>query len=306
MRFVLLFLLLSPLFAKKRAVKPKIKDQQAPSNDLTQVFDRMKVFSGVAYCNDSLISAWSCERCSQSDIAKDSVKVIVSPTGTNVAFLAYDKKMREIIVSFKGSSNSVNFLADALAIQVDCVITQRTTTGVKVHLGIQTTYLSLRDRLLELFLEMVGRYPDATIISTGHSLGGALASLFALEIAENYPHLKSKLKLYTFGAPRLGNSRFADEIDQYGDQVYRVTKLHDRVTQLPPRLLMGEYWEHHKVEYNLDDLWNIRKCLTREDEQCSLRDHTVQQTVRSVINPFVDDAKDHALDGYSKFELKPC
>ena len=43
----------------------------------------------------------------------------------------------------------------------------------------------------------------------GHSLGGALATLAALDIKRKLPGLK--LRVYTFGSPRTGNHAFAAE-----------------------------------------------------------------------------------------------
>ncbi len=42
---------------------------------------------------------------------------------------------------------------------------------------------------------------------TGHSLGGALAQLFALNIEKN---LKIKSTVYTYGQPRTGNRQYSN------------------------------------------------------------------------------------------------
>ena len=49
----------------------------------------------------------------------------------------------------------------------------------------------------------------------GHSLGGALATLAALEIRMAIPdHTKLDISCYTFGAPRTGNHAFAREYNK--------------------------------------------------------------------------------------------
>ena len=49
----------------------------------------------------------------------------------------------------------------------------------------------------------------------GHSLGGALATLAALEIRQACPdHSKLDISCYTFGAPRTGNHAFAHEYNE--------------------------------------------------------------------------------------------
>jgi predicted lipase len=51
------------------------------------------------------------------------------------------------------------------------------------------------------------RYQGFTVTFTGHSLGGALASLAALRTVLERLRDSSQIKLYTFGQPRVGNHR---------------------------------------------------------------------------------------------------
>ena len=53
---------------------------------------------------------------------------------------------------------------------------------------------------------------DLQVLITGHSLGGALATLAAYDItraAEEQCPIKVHCMVYTFGAPRVGNHAFA-------------------------------------------------------------------------------------------------
>jgi len=57
--------------------------------------------------------------------------------------------------------------------------------------------------------------PKFRLIDAGHSLGGALATLAALEIRQACPdHSKLDISCYTFGAPRTGNHAFAHEYNE--------------------------------------------------------------------------------------------
>lgn len=67
------------------------------------------------------------------------------------------------------------------------------------------------------------------IIMTGHSLGGALATLAAARV-------RSSL-LYSFGAPRIGNRAFAFALDREGERLHRYVNYRDPVPSLPPGLL---------------------------------------------------------------------
>lgn len=52
------------------------------------------------------------------------------------------------------------------------------------------------------------------VYCTGHSLGGAVASLAAFDIARELNVSTQRIKLYTFGCPRLGNKAFVREFHE--------------------------------------------------------------------------------------------
>ncbi|EOD06202.1 hypothetical protein EMIHUDRAFT_250014 [Emiliania huxleyi CCMP1516] len=51
---------------------------------------------------------------------------------------------------------------------------------------------------------------DGALLITGHSLGGALAMLAARDLG---PALASKMSIYTFGNPRVGDAALAEDTD---------------------------------------------------------------------------------------------
>lgn len=83
----------------------------------------------------------------------------------------------------------------------------------------------------------------ADLVITGHSLGGALATLMAMDIAANPPgfgSFTSTSTCYTFGSPRVGDPTFAKNFNGYiasGTIVnYRVANGLDIVPKLPPNV----------------------------------------------------------------------
>ena len=69
---------------------------------------------------------------------------------------------------------------------------------------------------------------------TGHSLGGALATLCAADLAANTKFTSPSV--YTFGSPRVGNPTFAGFFNRRTGPHYRVYNSEDVVTSLPPLL----------------------------------------------------------------------
>ena len=55
---------------------------------------------------------------------------------------------------------------------------------------------------------------DFMILLTGHSLGGALATLAAYDIRRELNVPPCSVVCYTFGAPRVGNYAFAHDYNQ--------------------------------------------------------------------------------------------
>ncbi|KAK9064335.1 hypothetical protein SSX86_015715 [Deinandra increscens subsp. villosa] len=83
-------------------------------------------------------------------------------------------------------------------------------------------------RLLKFYKEK-GEQVSLTI--TGHSLGGALALLNAYEASLMFPTLP--ISVISFGAPRVGNIAFRDELHHKGVKALRVTIKQDLVPRMP-------------------------------------------------------------------------
>lgn len=75
--------------------------------------------------------------------------------------------------------------------------------------------------------------PTAEILITGHSLGGALATLCFLDLQESLSPKELFAPLYIFGSPRVGNSAFATYSASRGVPIFRVVHNRDPVPHLP-------------------------------------------------------------------------
>ena len=96
-----------------------------------------------------------------------------------------------------------------------------------VHYGFYRAYMSLRSKIMP-YLE-----GKRDIVFTGHSAGGAIALLAAMDLAHQ-PYNKT-ITTVTFGAPRLGDISFANKFDDVigGHNNYRVVKSLDPVPHTP-------------------------------------------------------------------------
>ena len=57
----------------------------------------------------------------------------------------------------------------------------------------------------------ISRYGATKVTLTGHSLGGALATVATAHLAVNIPSIS--LRTITYGAPRVGNQAFIDFVN---------------------------------------------------------------------------------------------
>jgi hypothetical protein len=77
--------------------------------------------------------------------------------------------------------------------------------------------------------------PEKPVLFTGHSLGGALATLASYRYLRRSYHV---LPVYTFGCPRVGNPRFVNAMSELS--LFRVTYAGDPVPHVP----LGVYAPH--------------------------------------------------------------
>ncbi|CAN0263726.1 unnamed protein product [Laminaria digitata] len=78
---------------------------------------------------------------------------------------------------------------------------------------------------------------DWEVFVTGHSLGGALATLATLDHQRRYP--EAKVTMYNFGSPRVGNRAFAKLYDRFVGDSFRVVNNKDIVARLPRATMRG-------------------------------------------------------------------
>jgi putative lipase involved disintegration of autophagic bodies len=93
--------------------------------------------------------------------------------------MGYDPITNSIITSFRGSSNTKNWVEDFVFFKTPYYVDG--CNDCEVHRGFLACYNSLRVEINNYLPVMVEKYPNAKIIVTGHSLGGAIAVLAAVE-----------------------------------------------------------------------------------------------------------------------------
>jgi triacylglycerol lipase len=140
-----------------------------------------------------------------------------------------------IVIAFRGTTSTADTISDFIARQT---LYPWVTNAGKTHLGFTDIYGSARIQILSILSKCD---PNKKLILTGHSLGGALATLCALDVVFNSKF--SRPILYTFGAPRVGNPTFAAFYNRKVPSTHRIVIESDLIPLIPPPIYKSTYNE---------------------------------------------------------------
>lgn len=160
-------------------------------------------------------------------------------------FLTKEYKEDTVIIAFKGTTTTKEVLVDASIDRID-----RGQMG-KIHKGFYEYFIEKHRDVIDKFLRDNKHYTN--VVFVGHSLGGALATLSACY----YGIEKSDKNIYciSFGAPRVGNWKFAKKFKEVVFKSFRFVNKGDWVVKVPP---VGLY-KHVKTKYVVEsDLFGKR------------------------------------------------
>ena len=216
------------------------------------------------------------EQIKWSDYGLELVKWIENKKSDTQGFVATRDK--SIYVVWRGSESKKDFQNDASIDKVPFL-----NEGEKVHIGFKSCWESVVGDTydaIDIALEnLQGETTD--IVVCGHSLGGAVATLYAHSIKKHYPDYN--IKSVTIGSPRVGNKTFKDNYDLSDIDTLRIVHNNDLVTHTP-------YIKFYHVNYQLR-LDNNGNVLKRDKSLDALWLY-----IRALFSG--KNIKDHMCDGY--------
>jgi predicted lipase len=184
--------------------------------------------TNAAFCESSTIADWSCQNCLDSGYSLTNITV--HDNKGSRGFWGFDAKTNSVIVSFRGSNNTINWISNLDTIAVNYPYCDKCL----VHAGFYRSWKQINELTINSIVALQAQHAASTIRIYGHSLGGAMAVHCAAELfAKGY----EAQWFYTYGSPRVGNKYFANWLTD-GAPHNRVTHARDVVPQLPPRGLL--------------------------------------------------------------------
>src|SRR5688572_14073083 len=120
------------------------------------------------------------------------------PSGliTGIAgYVATDHARKEIVLSVRGSNNVRNFITDVVFAWTSCPF----VSDCKVHKGFQAAWDEISSAAQSAIKSARAANPGYRVVATGHSLGGAVATLGAVYMRRN----GITVDVYSYGSPRV-------------------------------------------------------------------------------------------------------
>ncbi|XP_057538951.1 lipase-like [Amaranthus tricolor] len=177
---------------------------------------------------------WTCSRCNGMTKGFEIVELIVDVQHCLQAYVGVAEDLNAIIVAFRGTQeHSIqNWVEDLYWKQLD--LNYPEMPEAMVHHGFYNAYhnTTMRPGVIDGIKQAKKLFGDIDVIVIGHSMGGAMAAICALDLKVH--HDIKNVQVTTFGQPRIGNAAFASYYSQYVPNTIRVTHEHDMVPHLPP------------------------------------------------------------------------
>lgn len=189
-------------------------------------------------------------------------------------------KDKSIYIVWRGSSSKKDFQNDASIDKVPFI-----EGGEKVHIGFKSSWKAVKEQTyqaIDIALKSLdGENNIDNIIVCGHSLGAAVATLFAYSIYTTYK--SNKIICCTIGSPRVGNKVFKTNFDKSPIESLRIVNNLDVVTRTPN---IG--YHHVNTELRIDGEGKIKKWMVDWQRIC--------EYIKAVFTGRT--AKDHMTTNY--------
>ncbi|XP_053385704.1 lipase ZK262.3-like [Mercenaria mercenaria] len=186
------------------------------------------------------------------------------------AIAAVSHTMRKIILAYRGTTSKAQLLEEF------ATVLGRFKVSAKVGGNVQEYFSNANDQIYSCakscIKDLVNKYPNYRVVVTGHSLGGAIASIASAQLSADNIIDKDKTTLYTFGMPRTGDRPYAENHDSLVPKSWRVVHFRDIVPKLPTLTALSSSPYHHQREIfygkDMGMISDFIECFEYEDEKC--------------------------------------
>lgn len=210
-----------------------------------------------------------------------------------LAIVAYSHRNKEIIVAYRGTRGFEQLLDQVLVTLA--IPSLPTHIGGKVQIYFHNVHKTFYQSIRYLIQDLKQWFPSYKVKITGHSLGGAAASITSAMLVKDKVLQPEDVALYTFGMPRVGNKQYALAHDKLVPNSWRIVRRGDLVARLPScsfvtcSVFKGPYHHGTKVMYTgskMEKGSDYVVCKGNEDSLKKCRDN--QRKKRSIFASVMD------------------
>jgi len=237
-----------------------------PNQALQDTAQQLMVDAAIAYCNLDIIKEWQCPRCASGFQVQGVYQI---PETSAFVIMSHDT----IIVSFRGTSGSIAWLSNlkfgaTIWPKKDDDDDDAPEPGGEcdhcAHQGFGQIFIDvMRYGLRKTLYDLLEEHSDAAVFITGHSLGGALATLLAYDVITSGKLSDAQLRkfsVFTFGSPRVFTKSLAGEYNYKIQNSYRFVHNKDPVPHVPFQLPNSPYQHVGTLIFCVDD---IKSCVCK-------------------------------------------
>ncbi|KAL4426801.1 hypothetical protein ABPG77_006587 [Micractinium sp. CCAP 211/92] len=211
---------------------------------------RLALYAAAIRCKWPRVANWTCANCkiSQTQLLDAFVSDDKYEDAKDAFTIHYDAVLNATVVTFRSTYGNAAGWKNA----VDFKPVLRTIAGgsYRMHGGFSSSYYScsvpdgwntcVRGPLMTKLRAAIAKTKAPSVIFTGHSRGGAMATMAAVDAALDKPvdlgikNAWSQVKLYTFGQPRVGDASYAALVEGYIGERFRLVSNADIAPHMPP------------------------------------------------------------------------
>jgi len=260
---------------------------------------RPALFSVVAYCSPGVVTDLSCgEPCDALGVG--DVETLLAGGDDQLIpnfFVSHDIATNSIVVAHQGtegdSLDSILNNLQILLVEPNPEFFPATVgTEIRVHEGFHGAFEQTAADVLSTVQSALVSTGATRVLTTGHSLGGAIAILDGLMLSAVVPE-GVLVETRVFGIPRTGNQEWADFIDiTLGDNFSYMTNQNDPVPGLPPQFLGYQHASNEIFIEAVDELGQaitVEECVGQEDEECAAGNSVFDNSVDNHRGPYFNN-----------------
>ena len=167
-------------------------------------------------------------------------------------YTGFSEEENAIIVAFRGTVDIQNWIANLDAQQIN----YPGCSGCLIHEGFYDAFQTVEGYVRKQVEALAAQYRDSKIYVTGFSLGGALATVAALDLKDIFGKVD---QFYSFGQPRVGNENFASHFSSVISNHFRVIHYADIVPHVPPQIPIPYSHFAYEIWYN-EAMTSFKQC----------------------------------------------